>query len=250
MTAPILTPHALPMFRDDMIIREGGAGGKRKRDKERVGGDGKKTKRPEAPVSGPGRGGRVGASATQHVVQSLVRDTTRDEDMGDFFFFFSVGMWRWRCSEPGSLLFPVGRSVVSGVGISLCWGVSGSLFCHRRRRCRCALVFVRFLLTVLPLQPREALLKYADTENNPLWTAGTWPPLCYHNHTITDFCCAHRPLALSPRCLRQPGRNPRCSPRSKRTRRKRSDEYFIEIFVIGWLVHGGVFPNELDGLGT
>ncbi|KAG8758492.1 hypothetical protein FRC14_008117 [Serendipita sp. 396] len=36
--------------------------------------------RPELPVSGPGRGGRVGASATQHIVQNLVRDTMRDED--------------------------------------------------------------------------------------------------------------------------------------------------------------------------
>lgn len=33
------------------------------------------------PVTGPGKGGRVGASATQHVVQNLVRDTTRDEDV-------------------------------------------------------------------------------------------------------------------------------------------------------------------------
>ncbi|KIO16430.1 hypothetical protein M407DRAFT_33917 [Tulasnella calospora MUT 4182] len=32
------------------------------------------------PLHGPGKGGRVGASATQHVVQNLVRDSTRDED--------------------------------------------------------------------------------------------------------------------------------------------------------------------------
>jgi hypothetical protein len=43
--------------------------------------DPRKSKRPELPVTGPGRGGRVGASATQHVVQNLVRDTTRDEDV-------------------------------------------------------------------------------------------------------------------------------------------------------------------------
>jgi len=73
MTGPILTPHALPMFRDDVERNN-----KRKRDKDRF--DARKTKRPMPPVSGPGRGGRVGASATQHVVQSLVRDTTRDED--------------------------------------------------------------------------------------------------------------------------------------------------------------------------
>lgn len=33
------------------------------------------------PVVGPGRGGRVGASATQHVVQGLVRDNMRDQDV-------------------------------------------------------------------------------------------------------------------------------------------------------------------------
>jgi len=71
----IVTPHALPMFRDGDGIRPGS---KRKREKERM--DPRKSKRPELPVTGPGRGGRVGASATQHVVQNLVRDTTRDED--------------------------------------------------------------------------------------------------------------------------------------------------------------------------
>lgn len=71
----ILTPHALPMFRD----LDPGRGTKRKREKERM--DPKKSRRPELPVTGPGRGGRVGASATQHVVQNLVRDTTRDVDV-------------------------------------------------------------------------------------------------------------------------------------------------------------------------
>lgn len=76
LTAPtILTPHALPMFRDLDI----GRGTKRKREKERM--DPKKSRRPELPVTGPGKGGRVGASATQHVVQNLVRDTTRDVDV-------------------------------------------------------------------------------------------------------------------------------------------------------------------------
>ncbi|KAF8168327.1 hypothetical protein B0H34DRAFT_670517 [Crassisporium funariophilum] len=75
LAAPtILTPHALPMFRD----LDPGRGTKRKREKDRM--DPRKSKRPELPVSGPGRGGRVGASATQHVVQNLVRDTTRDVD--------------------------------------------------------------------------------------------------------------------------------------------------------------------------
>ncbi|KAH7883907.1 hypothetical protein F5I97DRAFT_1930123 [Phlebopus sp. FC_14] len=76
LAAPtILTPHSLPMFRDgDGIVK----GTKRKREKDRM--DPRKSRRPELPVTGPGKGGRVGASATQHVVQNLVRDTTRDED--------------------------------------------------------------------------------------------------------------------------------------------------------------------------
>ncbi|TFK23117.1 transcription factor [Coprinopsis marcescibilis] len=74
LAAPtILTPHALPMFRDMDLGRT-----KRKREKDRL--DPRKSMRPDLPVSGPGRGGRVGASATQHVVQNLVRDTTRDID--------------------------------------------------------------------------------------------------------------------------------------------------------------------------
>ena len=76
LAAPtIITPHALPMFRDSEV----GRSTKRKREKERM--DPRKSRRPELPVTGPGRGGRVGASATQHVVQNLVRDTTRDEDV-------------------------------------------------------------------------------------------------------------------------------------------------------------------------
>jgi hypothetical protein len=63
------------MFRD----LDPGRGTKRKADKERQ--DPRKSRRPELPVTGPGKGGRVGASATQHVVQNLVRDTTRDQDV-------------------------------------------------------------------------------------------------------------------------------------------------------------------------
>ncbi|KAJ7042485.1 transcription factor [Mycena alexandri] len=76
LAAPsIHVPGATPMFREgDGIIRTN----KRKRDNDRQ--DPRKARRPELPVTGPGRGGRVGASATQHVVQNLVRDTTRDED--------------------------------------------------------------------------------------------------------------------------------------------------------------------------
>lgn len=83
LAAPtILTPHALPMFKDgDGIVK----GTKRKREKDRL--DPRKSRRPELPVTGPGKGGRVGASATQHVVQNLVRDTTRDEDVSDLVVF-------------------------------------------------------------------------------------------------------------------------------------------------------------------
>lgn len=79
VTAPhIITPHALPMFRDLDL----GRGAKRKREKDRM--DPRKSRRPELPVTGPGKGGRVGASATQHVVQNLVRDTMRDEDVSTY----------------------------------------------------------------------------------------------------------------------------------------------------------------------
>lgn len=83
LAAPtILTPHALPMFKDgDGIVK----GTKRKREKDRL--DPRKSRRPELPVTGPGKGGRVGASATQHVVQNLVRDLTRDEDVSDLVYF-------------------------------------------------------------------------------------------------------------------------------------------------------------------
>jgi hypothetical protein len=68
-SAAILTPYA-----EGEIVS-----GKRKREKDRN--DPRKSRRPELPLTGPGKGGRVGASATQHVVQNLVRDTTRDEDV-------------------------------------------------------------------------------------------------------------------------------------------------------------------------
>ncbi|TRM61440.1 transcription factor [Schizophyllum amplum] len=86
VSAPtILTPHALPMFRDgDGIIR----GQKRKAEQGKQ--DPRKSMRPEMPITGPGKGGRVGASATQHVVQNLVRDSTRDEDVSPRFFCQTV----------------------------------------------------------------------------------------------------------------------------------------------------------------
>lgn len=117
LAAPtILTPHALPMFRD----LDPGRGTKRKREKDRM--DPRKSRRPELPVTGPGKGGRVGASATQHVVQNLVRDNTRDVDVSALR---NHGLWT---------------------------GANGGGVC---------------------VQPREALLRYADVaEKDPKWTGG------------------------------------------------------------------------------
>lgn len=87
---PIFTPHALPMFKDNADgegILASGRGGKRKRERERQ--DPQKTMKPMPPLTGPGRGGRVGASATQHVVKGLVKDSIRNEDVRDLFFFLS-----------------------------------------------------------------------------------------------------------------------------------------------------------------
>ncbi|CAL1696532.1 unnamed protein product [Somion occarium] len=102
VSAPtIITPHALPMFRDGEIAR----GSKRKREKDRM--DPRKSRRPELPVTGPGKGGRVGASATQHVVQNLVRDTTRDEDPREALLRHAASaeqepVWTaaWRANQP------------------------------------------------------------------------------------------------------------------------------------------------------
>jgi hypothetical protein len=83
-TGPVITPG------DEPVVEFGlGPPSKRKREKERM--DPRKSMRPELPVSGPGRGGRVGASATQHVVQNLVRDTMRDEDVSFFHGNYSGG---------------------------------------------------------------------------------------------------------------------------------------------------------------
>jgi hypothetical protein len=93
LSAPaIITPHALPMFRD----MDPGRGTKRKREKDRM--DPRKSRRPELPVTGPGKGGRVGASATQHVVQNLVRDTTRDVDVGCLHCVVDAGADPCPCS--------------------------------------------------------------------------------------------------------------------------------------------------------
>ncbi|THH16772.1 hypothetical protein EW146_g3935 [Bondarzewia mesenterica] len=139
LAAPtIITPHALPMFRD----MDDGRGSKRKREKDRQ--DPRKSRRPEMPVTGPGRGGRVGASATQHVVQNLVRDTTRDEDVRVYFtcWFDHLGFWTLRGYPLPSLTASIGS-----VDSDHDWDPNRG--------------------------PREALLKYAErAEQDPQWTGG------------------------------------------------------------------------------
>lgn len=39
------------------------------------------TRKPEEPLKGAGKGGRVGSSATQHLVQHMFKNTMRDEDV-------------------------------------------------------------------------------------------------------------------------------------------------------------------------
>ncbi len=136
VSAPtIITPHALPMFRDSEV----GRSTKRKREKERM--DPRKSRRPELPVTGPGRGGRVGASATQHVVQNLVRDTTRDEDVRATFAFVLVWFGLLRVISditqlPSTLTSGVPSSIYlsdSGIERSLCEGTG----CCSARRASC-----------------------------------------------------------------------------------------------------------------
>ncbi|KAI9496622.1 WD40-repeat-containing domain protein [Zychaea mexicana] len=70
---PIITPHALPMFKDDQPRSS-----KRKREKLRK--DPVVSHRPDMPVKGPGKGGRVGTNEQQSVIAGFGKDTTRDED--------------------------------------------------------------------------------------------------------------------------------------------------------------------------
>ena len=95
------------------VTRDGeftsGLPNKRKRDKDRQ--DPRKSRRPELPVSGPGRGGRVGASATQHVVQNLVRDTTRDEDVRVILFSYFASAFCVALGNPG-VFVGINRSTV------------------------------------------------------------------------------------------------------------------------------------------
>ena len=70
---PIITPHALPMFKEDKIRSN-------KRKQEKMRSDPVASHRPEMPMSGPGKGGKVGQSVIQHVLTDFAKDTMREED--------------------------------------------------------------------------------------------------------------------------------------------------------------------------
>ncbi|GAA6031509.1 hypothetical protein JCM8097_006490 [Rhodosporidiobolus ruineniae] len=108
---PIIAPHSLPMFKDEGQVSAGGRGGKRKREKERM--DPQKTMKPLPPVTGPGKGGRIGAAATQHVVQGLVRNTLRDVDPREALLKYatsdpSENTWTqaWAKTQPKAVFDP------------------------------------------------------------------------------------------------------------------------------------------------
>ncbi|RKO86257.1 WD40-repeat-containing domain protein [Blyttiomyces helicus] len=75
-TIQIINPHALPMYREELP-----GTGKRKREKIRA--DPKASRKPDMPLSGPGRGGKQGTNVTMHIMKTIMRDTTRDEDPRD-----------------------------------------------------------------------------------------------------------------------------------------------------------------------
>ncbi|KAJ1646469.1 hypothetical protein J3B02_000986 [Coemansia erecta] len=71
-TGPIITPHALPLFKDEP--RQSSAGAKRRRETEML------KSKPGMPQYGHGSGGNIGVNETQHIMKSIIKDTIRDED--------------------------------------------------------------------------------------------------------------------------------------------------------------------------
>ncbi|KAI8890781.1 WD40 repeat-like protein [Backusella circina FSU 941] len=78
----IITPHALPMFKD-----EEQRSSKRKRDRLRK--DPVAFHRPDLPVNGLVKGGRVNMNQQQIVIKSFGKDTTRDEDPCEALFKYA-----------------------------------------------------------------------------------------------------------------------------------------------------------------
>ncbi|PWN52257.1 WD40 repeat-like protein [Violaceomyces palustris] len=75
-SAEIITPGARSSTSND--LHQSQAAKKRKLEKMRQ--DPKASRMPQRPIQGPGKGGRIGAAATQHLVQSIWKDNSRDED--------------------------------------------------------------------------------------------------------------------------------------------------------------------------
>ncbi|KAJ2843330.1 hypothetical protein IWW36_005599 [Coemansia brasiliensis] len=73
-SGPIITPNALPLFRQDQQM----SSSKRRREKARQ--DPVRSHKPQVPLYGHGRGGAIGVNETQHIMKSLIKDTIRDED--------------------------------------------------------------------------------------------------------------------------------------------------------------------------
>ncbi|KAJ3098164.1 hypothetical protein HDU97_004212 [Phlyctochytrium planicorne] len=69
----ILTPHALPMFKDEQLKRT-------KRQMERMRKDPITSKKPDFPISGHGKGGKLGSSSAQVMIKQVMKNNIRDED--------------------------------------------------------------------------------------------------------------------------------------------------------------------------
>jgi len=95
---PIITPHALPMFKDQNIYEVSDAGNalhKRKRDTVVEKNRALKMRKPEPPVRGPGSGGRVGEAADRHVVMNMIRDDIRSEDPREALLKYAKDEPQW-----------------------------------------------------------------------------------------------------------------------------------------------------------
>lgn len=157
-TPAIMVPGANEGLGDGIIRTN-----KRKRDMAKM--DPRKARRPELPVTGPGKGGRVGASATQHVVQNLVRDTTRDEDVSPAPFRLRSKLRRsfGRSFPPPARVVRSGLSLLTLVFCSIATRGSASL---RRQGGRLAMDF-RYVSRVLVYRLRGPHLPAAWQANQP-----------------------------------------------------------------------------------
>jgi WD40 repeat protein len=75
-TGPIIRPGAT----DASSRGQGTSAQSKKRKLEKMRQDPRISRIPERPMEGPGKGGRIGAAATQHMVQNIFRDNSRSQD--------------------------------------------------------------------------------------------------------------------------------------------------------------------------